>query len=131
MRKICLLLIIACVCSCSNERKNEKVDTEFKDRFTEQEKLKKEPVKVEVQPISERKQKISDREQYVNSLNYDDLDSLFLESKITVLEYSRRKSEQIREQEQRQLLKSDAIDIVKAREDRIKENLGTDPLSPD
>jgi len=124
MRKICFSLIIACVCSCSYERKKEKVDIEFKDQFIEQEKPNKKPEEFE-------KEKISERMRYVNSIKFDDLDSLFLEGKITSLEYTKRVYEHQRENEQGQLHSSEAIEIIKGRDERRKQNLGTEPFYTD
>lgn len=116
MKKICLLLIIACLFSCNYERNNEKLDSKFKEQYSEQEKLNNEAKEFE-------KQKKIERERYVNSLKFDDLDTLLAEGKITAYEYAKRSIEQ----EQRQQRSTDAIDFGADIQESRRKNLGTDP----
>jgi hypothetical protein len=115
MKKICLLLIIACFCSCNYERNNEKLESKFKEQYSEQEKLNNEAKEFE-------KQKKIERERYVNSLKFDDLDSLLAEHRITASEYATR----LLEQERRQQHSTFAIDLEEGRQETIRKNLGTD-----
>ena len=95
---------------------NEKLDSKFKEQYSEQEKLNNEAKDFE-------KQKKIERERYVNSLKFDDLDSLLAERRITASEYATR----LLEQERRQQHSTFAIDLEEGRQETIRKNLGTDP----